>query len=119
MKIGICGSRSLSGEDFAEFAKRQLELIFSEDDTFVVGGAIGADTVCESILRENGYEGEVVKPDYNRFGKTAPLYRNEQIVRKSDKLVVFWDGKSNGTKHCVIMARKHGVPTISFICSPE
>lgn len=119
MKIGICGSRSLSSENFVKFAKEQLELIFSEGDTFVAGGAIGADTVCEAILRENGYMGEVIKPDYNRFGKTAPLYRNEQIVRKSDKLVVFWDGKSNGTKHCATMAKKYGVQVISFICTSE
>jgi hypothetical protein len=32
--------------------------------------------------------------------------RNEEMARSSDAAVVFWDGKSKGTKHMIDISKK-------------
>ena len=50
-------------------------------------------------------------PDYEKYGRTAPLIRNKLIVEECDCLIAFWDGKSRGTKYTLDLAEKMGKPT--------
>ena len=45
-------------------------------------------------------------PEYERYGRAAPLKRNEQIAEYADMALVFWDGRSKGTAHTVSLFRK-------------
>ena len=36
-------------------------------------------------------------PEYARYGRAAPLKRNQSIADYADEGIAFWDGKSKGT----------------------
>ena len=49
-------------------------------------------------------------PQYERFGRAAPIVRNKEIVNYADKVLVFWDGSSKGTLSVIKYAQKIGKP---------
>ena len=49
-------------------------------------------------------------PEYDKYGRQAPLIRNKLIVENCDCLIAFWDGVSRGTKYTIDYATKMGKP---------
>ena len=47
-------------------------------------------------------------PEYERYGRGAPIVRNKQIVDYADEVVAFWDGKSKGTLSVIKYCEKTG-----------
>lgn len=75
------------------------------------GGAIGFDTQVNKYARHYGIAREIVKPDYQRYGKAAPIIRNEEIVKGSALLVACYDGRQKGgTYDALKKAERLGVP---------
>jgi len=101
MKLAIIGSRNINNINLDDYIKEKPDLVIS-------GGAKGIDTIAWAWAVDNHIEIEVIRPDYNKYGKGAPLKRNEIIVKKSDKVMAFWDGKSHGTKYVIDYANKIG-----------
>ena len=58
-------------------------------------------------------------PEYDRYGKAAPIVRNKAIVDYSDKVIVFWDGSSKGTLSVIKYAEKIGKPCDIILCRPS
>lgn len=99
MKLLIAGSRSITEFD--------LEKYITEDiDTILSGGACGIDTLAEEFADKNRLSKIILRPKYNRYGKCAPLKRNEELVHIADELLIIWDGKSKGTLHTINYAKK-------------
>ena len=96
MKIAVVGSRSLNVSCLEDF-------IPSDVDEIVSGGAAGVE-----YARRNGKKLTEFFPDYKRYGKLAPLYRNIQIIEYADEVIAFWDGKSTGTKYVIDNCMKTG-----------
>lgn len=48
----------------------------------------------------------IVRPDYQRYKRGAPLIRNNTMVEMADSILVIWDGKSRGSKHTIDYAKK-------------
>ena len=40
-------------------------------------------------------------PEYEKYGRRAPLVRNDLIVDYADVVLAFWNGKSTGTKYVI------------------
>ena len=80
------------------------------DAVVVSGGARGADTLAVAAARARGLQVFVVRPDYQRYGRQAPLRRNELIARTVTRMVAFWDGRSGGTAYAVSCMEKLGKP---------
>ncbi len=76
----------------------------------VSGGAQGADSLAESYAKKNGIRTRIFKPEYDKFGRAAPLVRNRQIIQHSDLVIAFWDGKSRGTKYTIDYAQSENKP---------
>jgi hypothetical protein len=76
----------------------------------VSGGARGVDTYAAAWAKEKGVPLIEILPDYKKYGRGAPLLRNEQIVNRCDALVAFWDGKSRGTADAIARAKKKNKP---------
>lgn len=107
MKIAIIGSRTLLVDN--------LERIIPKECTEVVsGGAIGVDASAEEFARRQGLPIKRFLPEYDKYGRGAPLVRNKQIVEYADEIYAFWDGKSRGTIHTVKYAREIGKPIRIF-----
>jgi predicted Rossmann fold nucleotide-binding protein DprA/Smf involved in DNA uptake len=107
--IGIVGGRDFSDYQLAE--SKFLHLTKNIDVSRIVsGGAKGVDTMAKMIAKKQGYEILEFLPDYNKFGRGAPLMRNTTIIENSDYVIAFWDGKSRGTLDSINKARKQGKP---------
>ena len=103
MRVGVVGSRSITALNLGEY--------LPEDTTEIVsGGARGVDSCAREYALTHGIPLREFLPDYDRYGRSAPLRRNVTIVENSDLVLAFWDGKSRGTMHTVSQCEKQGVP---------
>lgn len=64
----------------------------------VCGMATGADSLGLRFAEENNLEILKYPADWNKYGKRAGYLRNYQMGEIADSAIVFWDGKSPGTK---------------------
>jgi predicted Rossmann fold nucleotide-binding protein DprA/Smf involved in DNA uptake len=103
MKLAIIGSRNCPPIDI----EAQLKYI---PDTIVSGGARGADAYAKLFAQKHNLNLIEYLPDYDKYGKGAPLVRNKLIVEACDCLMAFWDGKSRGTKFTLDYAKQLGKP---------
>lgn len=99
MKLLVVGSRSIKDFDFSPYITKDVSLIIS-------GGANGIDTLAEQYADEHNISKLILRPKYERYGKVAPLKRNEEMVNICDRILVIWDGKSKGTLYTVNYAKK-------------
>lgn len=103
MKVAVIGSRSIKNADISQYIPKEATEI-------ITGGAVGVDRLAEREARLRGIPLKVFKPDYEKYGKSAPLIRNKLIADNCDMLVAFWDGVSRGTVFTWRYARKTGKP---------
>ena len=105
MKVAIIGSRNLTVTD--------LETYLPEGTTEIVsGGAKGVDSCAKAVALSRGLKVVEFLPDYNRYGKAAPLRRNEEIAEYADVVLAFWDGTSRGTKFMIDYCKKNNKQVI-------
>ncbi len=101
MKVAIVGSRNLNISNLEEYLPEQVTEIVS-------GGAKGVDACAQNYAIANGIPLKEFFPAYSQYGRAAPLRRNMQIVEYADVVLVFWDGKSRGTKFTIDYCAKLG-----------
>ncbi len=99
MKIAVIGSRALSISNLEEYLPEETTEIVS-------GGAKGIDSFAKLYAQIHSIKYTEFLPEYEKFGKAAPLQRNLQIIEYSDIIIAFWDGKSRGTKFVINECRK-------------
>ena len=103
MKIAIVGSRKLTNIALEEYVPKEAEEIVS-------GGATGVDSRAAEYAKRHNLKLTEFLPQYERFGRAAPIVRNKEIVNYADKVLVFWDGSSKGTLSVIKYAKKIGKP---------
>ena len=103
MKLLIVGSRGIEDFSLEEYIPKETEWIIS-------GGAGGVDTLAEKYADEHRISKLILRPRYDRYGKAAPLKRNEEMVDLCDEALVIWDGASRGTKHTIDFAKAKNKP---------
>ena len=101
MKIAIIGSRSIKKIDIENYLGDNV-------DEIVSGGAKGVDSIAADFAKSKGIKLVEFLPEYEKYGRAAPIKRNEQIVKYADECLAFWDGNSKGTGHTVRMFEKAG-----------
>jgi hypothetical protein len=103
MKVAIIGSRGLEVPDLEKYVPAELTEVVS-------GGARGVDTSARSFAIANKIKLVEFLPDYDKYGRGAPLVRNLQIIEYSDIVLAFWDGVNltRGTKHVIDNCKKKG-----------
>ena len=94
MRIAIIGSRGLTVEDLGKYLPDGVTEIVS-------GGAKGIDSCAKNFAILNGITLTEFLPEYNKYGRGAPLKRNLQIIQYADQVIAFWDGVSRGTKYVI------------------
>lgn len=101
MKLLIIGSRTIDDIDISPYIPQNVSLIIS-------GGASGVDTLAEKYADKHKISKLIMYPQYNLYKRGAPLKRNEEMIEVADEVLVFWDGKSKGTKYSIDFATKQG-----------
>lgn len=101
MKLAIIGSRNLTQLVIDEYIPDGVTEIVS-------GGASGVDTLAKEFAKRKGIKLTEFLPQYNLYGRCAPIKRNEKIAQYADEAIALWDGKSKGTECTIILFKKHG-----------
>ncbi len=108
MKVAVIGSRSITDFDIGRYIPPDATLIIS-------GGAVGVDTLAEKYADRNGIEKLIIYPEYDIYGRSAPLVRDRLIVDRADLVIAFWDGESRGTEYTISYAKRRKVPCEVYI----
>ena len=103
MKIAVVGSRNLKIDNLGDYLPAGTTEIVS-------GGARGIDTCAREYAKVHGLKLTEFLPDYERYGKGAPLRRNLEIIDYAYAVFAFWDGKSRGTTYTIKKAQDIGKP---------
>ena len=110
MILGIAGSRSLSHPLPDDIMPPYIDQIIS-------GGAKGIDRCARNYALDNHIRILEILPEYELYGRRAPLLRNDIIIRLSDMMYIFWDGKSRGSAYvinkCIETKKPYRVFTLS------
>ena len=109
MKIAIVGSRNLTNIALDKY-------ISNEVDEIVSGGAFGVDFRAAEYAKNNNLKLTEFLPQYERYGRAAPIIRNKQIVDYSDKIIIFWNGNSKGTLSVIKYVKKTEKPFEIILC---
>lgn len=115
MKVLVCGSRAWT--DAAVILRRLSGL--PRGSTVIHGDARGADRIAAQIAARLGFKVEAFPANWSRYGKSAGLVRNGEMLDKSPDLVIaFWLDGSTGTGSTIALARKRGIP-VEVVSDPE
>ena len=124
MRVAFVGSRPESWRCHTRVRKAVHAAVWevfhthngAEPLTFVSGRGRGVDRWAEEafdavITRypEASVDKRIFPPNWNMYGRRAGFIRNREIVAASDKVIAFWDRKSGGTKHTILLAEDEGV----------
>ncbi len=101
MKLLIAGYRSITDFDLERLIPKETEFI-------ICGGAGGIDRLAEQYADKHKISKLVLQPEYAKYGKGAPLKRNETMVDLADSVLIVWDGFSKGTKYTMEYAKRAG-----------
>jgi hypothetical protein len=124
MKLIIAGTRSFSDKKL--LFKKVIEFIKENNPTSITvisGMAQGADLLGKEFAlyygtglikmpaKWNDLNCPQVHIKYNKSGKpynsAAGYIRNEEMAKIATHCIVFWDGKSKGTKNMIELANKY------------
>lgn len=107
MRVAVIGSRNLEVRDLENYLPRETSVIVS-------GGARGVDSSARSFAEGHGIPLLEFLPEYERYGRAAPIRRNIKIIESADLVLAFWDGRSRGTAFVIKECRRRGVPCRVF-----
>ena len=101
MKVAVIGSRTFNDYELLRQTLSKIEI------TLVVsGGAKGADSLGEEYANANNIPTKIFLPDWDKYGKSAGMLRNSDIINEAEIIVAFWDGESKGCKDAIAKANK-------------
>lgn len=110
-KIAVVGSRN-----WKDLLKIKNFIDTLDEETVVIsGGAIGVDRAAEQLAKMRGLETKIFPADWKKYGRSAGMRRNNDIVNEADRIVAFWDGESKGTYHTICLSAKAGKPLLIFL----
>ena len=99
IKVAIVGSRGITFYQFERYLPESTSEILS-------GGAKGIDTCAREFAKEHQIPFTEFLPDYHRFGRAAPIKRNDRLIDAADMVLIFWDGTSKGTQYVIRRCEK-------------
>ena len=108
MKVAVIGSRNLQVDDLGRYLPEDVTEIVS-------GGARGVDTSARKYAHVHGIKLTEFLPEYEKYGRGAPLRRNITVIEYADVVLAFWDGSSHGTKYVIDNCKKRGVPVKVYV----
>lgn len=103
MKVAVIGSRNAHIDSLSDYLPSGCTEIVS-------GGAKGIDQCAAEYAQKNGIKLTEFLPQYEKYGRGAPIVRNKEIVDYADVVLAFWDGSSRGTLSVIRYCEKSGTP---------
>tara|TARA_R110002096_G_scaffold338000_1_gene531284 strand:+ start:333 stop:683 length:351 start_codon:yes stop_codon:yes gene_type:complete len=109
MKLIIAGSRNFT--DYQKLKTECSQFLQEHKNIEIVSGGHykGADRLGIQYAKEKGFNLIKFPAEWNKLGKAAGPIRNKEMANYADALIVFWDGKSSGTKNMIQLAKQKGI----------
>jgi hypothetical protein len=107
VKVIITGSREIEAINVDE--AMAASGFKGSIDEVVSGGSGGVNMAGEAWAALSRIPVKVFHANWERFGKSADLNRNEQMVAYADALVLIWNGRSTGIRSMRDAALRHGL----------
>jgi len=104
----VAGSRDFNDNEMM-MIKLDKILKNKKDICIISGGARGADKLGQEYALIKGYEYIIMPAEWNKYGNSAGYRRNEEMAKRADACVVFWDGVSKGSKHMIDICIDHEI----------
>lgn len=105
VKIAVIGSRGLHIDNLGDYIPKEVTEIVS-------GGAKGIDSCAKEYAEAHHIKLTEYLPEYEKYGRYAPLKRNLAIIENVDVVLAFWDGSSKGTKFVIDNCKKNNVAVV-------
>ena len=105
LRLAVIGSRTFNDYEWMCEVLSKYTI-----DVVVSGGAAGADSLAARYANDNGITLVEYIPDWKTQGKKAGFIRNTEIILNCDRVVAFWDFKSNGTRDSIKKAELYERP---------
>ncbi len=102
MKVAVVGSRGITVTNLEEYLPDNVTEIIS-------GGARGVDASAREYAQKHEVKLTEYLPEYELYGRAAPIRRNVTIIENADLVLAFWDGKSHGTAYVINECKKRGI----------
>ncbi len=112
MRIAIIGSRSVAHSCYQALCAT-VPIGASQ---IISGGAQGADALAAKYAQEHRLPLHEIRPDYEKYGKAAPLKRNLEIIAQADYVLALWDGVSRGTAQVIAECAMQLKPIRVMMC---
>ena len=113
-RVIVAGSRGFFDYDLMCRELDELFWVSSEFDDgdikIISGMADGADSLAIRYADERKLTKILFPANWNKYHRVAGFLRNEDMLSVATHLVVFWDGKSSGTNHMIVIAKAKGIP---------
>jgi hypothetical protein len=109
VRVLICGSRTWN--DLGSIARVIRAL--PEGTTVICGGALGADSIAQTLAEARGLIVLTVRADWARHDHAAGPIRNQRMLDEGrpDRVIAFrMPGVSRGTDDMIRRATKAGIP---------
>lgn len=113
----VAGGRDYSNQNVVNYyIDRVRDVCDSRGLNLVIvcGMATGADTLGRNYAISNGLEVLEFPANWNRYGKSAGYIRNKEMGNIADSAIVFWDGRSKGSKLMIDIMHELKKPVIAI-----
>jgi len=108
VKVIIAGGRSFS--DYNLLREVCDHMLQNQVEVEIVSGkARGADSLGEKYAKEKNYTIKEFPADWEKYKKSAGYIRNKEMAQYADAAIVFWDGKSKGSKHMIELSQEYNL----------
>ena len=111
MKLAVIGGRNFNDKEKAYDEINKIRESYCID-TIVSGCARGADQIGIDYAEDHDLQIIRHPADWEKYGRAAGMIRNSYIIRDSDLVIAFWNGRSPGTKDSINKAKKKKIPVI-------
>lgn len=118
LRVIVAGSRTV--KDYLYVRDRLLTFVRDHPDCEIVWvsgmAAEGPDDMAYHFARWD-MPGQWVEmaADWDSYGKSAGYIRNAEMAKLADELLLFWDGRSNGSRHMRETMNKQGKPVTTHV----
>lgn len=109
MKLIIAGTITFIHETYIF---RTLNILFAlrglhNIEITLCGECEGPDKIGKKWAIENNIPVKSYEADWNKYGKAAGPIRNEEMAKDATHAVIFYDGKSRGSKNMIELCKKY------------
>lgn len=102
MMVLVCGSRDWDDGDLIQHVLMEIPA----RSTVIHGGARGADSIAGEVAAGLGHTVQVVRAEWEKYGRSAGYKRNKAMVDMGPDRVIAFSNGSRGTQHTIDLARR-------------